>query len=57
MKMNSKLGLFCHDEIAIILCMVKESQEDISMRMIIYIQAMTKKLLTLSNNSQDGNNN
>lgn len=55
--MNSKLGLFCHDEIAIILCMVKESQEDISMRMIIYIQAMTKKLLTLSNNSQDGNNN
>lgn len=55
MKMNSKLGLFCHDEIAIILCMVKESQEDIPMRVIIYIQAMTKKLLTLSNNSQHGN--
>lgn len=57
MKMNIKLGLFCHDEIAIILCMVKESHEDISMRVIIYIQVMTKKLLTLSNNSQDGNNN
>lgn len=48
MKMNSKLGLLCHDEIAIILCMVKESQEDIPMRVIIIIHTSYDQEATYS---------